>query len=111
MHQKVIVKSSPITQRCVKEGDIGQLDSINKTIRVNGLWHSFDERWEIETIEQEPFWAVVKNQSGNEEKKPHTNIKQCKRWIAYMIEFHKVTPLKILCPDGRILVENISNKW
>lgn len=49
-NKKVVITTSPVTERYVRSGDIGEID-YNVTpaqIRVNGVWFTFDEsRWEV----------------------------------------------------------------
>lgn len=43
--KKVVIISSPITERYVKSGDTGFIDG-NK-IRVGDAWFDFDDRWQV----------------------------------------------------------------
>lgn len=44
-YNHLIILESPITERMVKPGDVGQLDSSTNQIRVNGNWFPYDPRW------------------------------------------------------------------
>jgi hypothetical protein len=51
----VTILSSPITERYVRLGMLGKLDTETKKIQVNDAWFNFDDRWvvtEAKTTEQ-----------------------------------------------------------
>lgn len=59
----VKVLKTPITERYCKAGDEAMLDNKTNMIRCSDAWFRFDERWEVEEI----------NNNNNEETKISTN--------------------------------------
>lgn len=49
---KVIIISSPVTERYVRSGSEGWIDSTVQQIRVGGVWFEYDQdRWKVENVD------------------------------------------------------------
>lgn len=42
---------SPVSEKIIKEGDLGVVDSQKNKIRVHGMWFEFNEDWETTNTE------------------------------------------------------------
>lgn len=47
---QITVIKSPVTERYVRAGMTGKIDTLNNQIQVNGCWWELNENWEIKLL-------------------------------------------------------------
>lgn len=50
-YKTVIVINSPVTERYVRRGMQGKIDTLNNQIQVNGCWWELTDQWETKELE------------------------------------------------------------
>ena len=54
-YSKIIINFAPISERYWSIGCNGKLDTDNNLIRVSGVWFPFNNKWEIEYVNDELY--------------------------------------------------------